>query len=653
VYTDHNELLTDLSYDVQQHLQLEEQNFDFDKVKLKDTSTIRFSSSWVGLVGFWCYLQYPDCSRQRFVDELTIYYKDQEHKLKVLENFKENYTGENAIQWYTKDTFIYNLLNSALRQHNIKLLFLYGFFLQDLHRQLVKENDKFRQKNLENPKLTLYRGQRISRSEIDYIKDEFTSYDLLVNKSFFSTTLNRNTALIYVDPRAELSDNIQNILFEIEIDLNTKSSYPFTDISHLSQFPMESEILFMIGTTFKINTNEINFKEDENLWPIKLTLTSSYRDYEPNLKTTGDKRALKDCINLLPKVTLNYMNDISIDQLDIIFQELFVMYPCDIQWISAIQQRTLAIYQQIHVNNYESALLHYNDSVKLWSDYVDDEELNCLRNIAKNHFDMAMCYHFYLYDIIMANKHYDAAIQFYHLALERHTTTIHEKIKIYTQLSDVYDRKIDINNDYTIHDYGFKGIKYYKLYIRHLQKVYAMEDYWAYVNMSKLYIIHHEFDKAILTYKKAIKVYQQRNKNIRQSEVGYDIESVYRRLITIYTNYRPNYELAIYYQLMLHEHNMQSNFRTLGYSKDHDRYEMMDDKQHESDCKKDLLALHLRRLAKINQSFNNDDLARAQLLEALDLYNEIRHMWVDGGIESINIQLLLLNPQRSVQKLTL
>ncbi len=258
---------------------------------------------------------------------------------------------------------------------------------------------------------------------------------------------------------------------------------------------------------------------------------------------------------------------------------------------------------------------------------------------------MAMCYHFYLYDFIMANKHYDAAIQFYHFALERHTTTIHEKIKIYSQLSDAYDRKIDINNDYTIHDYGFKSIKYYKLYIRHLQKVYAMEDYWAYVNMAKLYIIHHEFDKAILTYKKAIQVYQQRNKSIPQSEGSYDIGSVYRRLITIYTNYRPNYEVAISYQLMLHEHNMQSSFRTLGYNKDHDRYEMMNDEQYESDCKKDLLALHLRRLAKINQSFNNDELARVQLLEALNLYNEILHVWVDTGIESINIQLLLLNPQ--------
>jgi tetratricopeptide (TPR) repeat protein len=493
--------------------------------------------------------------------------------------------------------------------------------------------------------LTLYRGQRISRSEIDYIKNEFASYDLLVNKSFFSTTLNRNTALIYLDDQAKLTDSIQNVLFEIEVDLNTKSSYPFTDISHLSQFSIESEVLVMIGTTFKVNNNEINFKADENLWPIKLTLTSSYRDYEPNLKTTGNKRALKNCINLLPKVALNDMNDISIDQLDIIFQELFVMYQSDVPWISAIQQRTLAIYQQIHVNDYDSALIYYNESVKLWSNYVDDEELNCLRNIAKIHFDMAMCYHFYLNDLIMANKHYDSAIQFYHLALERHTTTIHEKIKIYIQLGDAYDRKLDVNNDYAIHDYGFKAIKYYKLYIRHLKEVYAMEDYWVFVNMAKLYIIHHKFDKAILTYKKAIQVYQQRNKNIPPAEGGYDIGSVYRRLITIYTNYRPNYELAISYQKMLHKHNMQSSFRTYGYNKDHDRYEMMSDDQYENDCKKDLLALHLRRLAKIDQSFNNDDLARARLLEALKLYNEIRNIWVDTGIESVNIQLLLLNPQ--------
>ncbi|UJR29648.1 hypothetical protein I4U23_017196 [Adineta vaga] len=636
IYTNDSELINDLSYDVEQHLHLEKQNYNL--AELKQTSTIYFSSSWISLIDFWCHLQYPDLSRQRLIEELKKYYADQDVQLKVLDDFNKNYKAENAIQWYTKDTFLYRSLNNALRQQNVKLLFLYGFFLQDIYQQLVKENDNFRRINSETSKLIVYRGQLISKSEIERIKNDTVAvYDLLVNKSLFSTTLKRDCALIYLNEQTRPNDDIQNVLFEIEIDLQTKSYHPFTDISHLSQFPIESEVLFMIGTSFKVNTKEITYKLDENLWIMKLTLEGSFKDYETHLKIANDKRTLKNCINLLPKTTLNDMIDISIDELNIIFEELLLMYPFDNQWISAIQYRTFAIYHQIHSNDYDLALINY----------IDDEELDCLRNIAKIYSDMAVCYDFYMKDLIMSNKYYDLAIHFYHSALERSTSTIYEKIKIYKQLAYLYDCKMNVNNDNINYYYGLKSIEYYELCIKNISDTFETEDYSMYKilrEIARLYIIHHEFDKGVSIYEKLVRLYQQLTNGIRQYTGAYEIENIYRYLITLYTHYQPNYELAIHYQCTLHDYVMKLPIRTHIYDRDLGKYVIGVDEHYEIARKKEILAIHNKRLAKINLAFNKNDLARTQLQDAFNLYNEIREFsWVYLDIQTIQEKVLALD----------
>lgn len=184
--------------------------------------------------------------------------------------------------------------------------------------------------------------------------------------------------------------------FEIEVDLHKKSCHPFANDSHLSNISNELEVSSMIGTTFSLNTDEINYKSDEKLWTIKLTLASTFKDDEPNLKSVGNRRMLKNCINLFPKTTRNDMCDISLDDLEIIFQELFEMYPAQITWISTIQHRTLAIYQHIHLNYYTLAMSNYNKSAEIWLSHRDDDELNCCVNIAEIYSDLAECCHFHI-----------------------------------------------------------------------------------------------------------------------------------------------------------------------------------------------------------------------------------------------------------------
>lgn len=53
---------------------------------------------------------------------------DNEAALNILDEFQENYSSDQALWWYTRETFIYQLLNQALCSQNIDLLFYLRFF---------------------------------------------------------------------------------------------------------------------------------------------------------------------------------------------------------------------------------------------------------------------------------------------------------------------------------------------------------------------------------------------------------------------------------------------------------------------------------------------------------------------------------------------
>ncbi len=43
------------------------------------------------------------------------YYNDNLSVINKIKEFKENYTPEQAIKWYTRDTFVFRVLNKAFR----------------------------------------------------------------------------------------------------------------------------------------------------------------------------------------------------------------------------------------------------------------------------------------------------------------------------------------------------------------------------------------------------------------------------------------------------------------------------------------------------------------------------------------------------------
>ena len=63
-------------------------------------------------------------------------YRDNSNELNVIKEFTENYTSDQAIHWYTRDSFLYRLLNKALRSQNIDIIFKFRLIIADVYKQL-------------------------------------------------------------------------------------------------------------------------------------------------------------------------------------------------------------------------------------------------------------------------------------------------------------------------------------------------------------------------------------------------------------------------------------------------------------------------------------------------------------------------------------
>ncbi|CAF3379373.1 unnamed protein product, partial [Rotaria sp. Silwood2] len=177
-------------------------------------------------------------------------------KHKQIDNFERNYSPENAIQWYTKESFFYKDLNKALRNKNYNEMLLFGPYIADIHLQLEKN----RCKNT----LKVYRGQIMSKFEISKLK-RFCRQLISVN-SFLSTSLDKAYAEIYKSDH--LIDGQESVLFEIDANPQMAPTKPFAKISELSNFPNELEVLFTAGTIFRLE----DMNNNNGLWNIKMTL---------------------------------------------------------------------------------------------------------------------------------------------------------------------------------------------------------------------------------------------------------------------------------------------------------------------------------------------------------------------------------------------
>ena len=209
-----------------------------------------------------------------------------------IKDFETNYTPATAINWYTRQSFIYQLVNRALRTEDIEALHIFRFFISDLCRQLASEHIKFCHQHHKSPILKLYRGCHLSREELEKLRD--TKGGLISINGFASTSLQRWVAEQFFLRDSRHRTEVEKILWTIEMDTRIEDII-CAYVAPFSEHAEEEEVLFNIGSAFRID--DVIFDKSTKIWHLTATATnegsSAVVEYQNLIKQELDETSEK------------------------------------------------------------------------------------------------------------------------------------------------------------------------------------------------------------------------------------------------------------------------------------------------------------------------------------------------------------------------
>jgi len=205
-------------------------------------------------------------SKQQMIEICRQFYHRNIKKLRDIDEFERTYRSQDAIRWYSKETFVYNLVNKALRTEDINLLYKFRFFIGDLTDALRQEHTRLFYSKEDS--LTVYRCVQLKKQEFDQFKENQSK--LISTNGYLSTSRSREFALNFAKTRNNSTDLI-SILFEIKCDIKSLGhSVIFADIAELSEYPHEREVLFDLNACFQIESIQ---EDDDSIQIIKMTVS--------------------------------------------------------------------------------------------------------------------------------------------------------------------------------------------------------------------------------------------------------------------------------------------------------------------------------------------------------------------------------------------
>jgi tetratricopeptide (TPR) repeat protein len=203
-------------------------------------------------------------------------YAEKPSQLKLVNEFGRDYRPHKAIWWYTRECFIHQMLNRALRLLEADIIVNMGFFIHDLHQQIQQLHQEQLKKD-SGDFFYVYRGQGLSTGDFEKLKK--TQGGLLSFNCFLSTSREKEISLKFVENAITDKDKV-GILFVMRINRNVASA-PFADVKSSSYFKIEAEILFSMHTVFRIGT--IKSRDDgRRYFEVNLAMT---KDDDKQLST--------------------------------------------------------------------------------------------------------------------------------------------------------------------------------------------------------------------------------------------------------------------------------------------------------------------------------------------------------------------------------
>lgn len=208
-------------------------------------------------------------AKEEMLSRCRIYYHGNAKAMAQIDEFELSYKPDEAISWYTRDSFVYKLINKALRTENVETIYDYRYYIADLCICLA-ENCGILLDSTAISTLKLYRGAVQTRKEIQRLQDSVGQ--LISVNTFFSTSRNRSVAEIYagLDSQKHVSSNLESLIFEIIVELKSNSTC-LADVICYSPFKDEEEILIDFATVFEIEA--VILDPPTSTWICKMAAT--------------------------------------------------------------------------------------------------------------------------------------------------------------------------------------------------------------------------------------------------------------------------------------------------------------------------------------------------------------------------------------------
>ena len=211
---------------------------------------------------------------QQHIDEFAQHCRraldDNPNQLKYVDELVNTYREKTPIWWYTRECFLYPMLNRALRAIDAELIVKLGFFISDLHQQIQElHREEFGSAGY-NQKFTVYRGQCMEKKEFD--KTVASEGGLISFNCFLSTSRDPQVSLVFA--KGALSNpQLVNVLFVMTIDPALRNT-PFASVAKVGAIrDQEHEVVFSMNTVFRIGQIK-QLGDNPRLFRVELSMTS-------------------------------------------------------------------------------------------------------------------------------------------------------------------------------------------------------------------------------------------------------------------------------------------------------------------------------------------------------------------------------------------
>jgi tetratricopeptide (TPR) repeat protein len=260
----------ELHRSIQEQINFIDQQLNSFSIFEHDQITTRYlSKQSIEFLWFQLFKQVIPQSRhnqQEMINVCRYYYRDNPKQLKLIDQFENEYRSEEAIQWYTKQSFVYKLVNKALINIDIDQLRIFYFFINDLSQNLIREHDKILSSEEKN--FIAYRGVQLDTKDFNKLKQN--QGKLISMNGYFLTTRLHSAACTFA-LKSTKRTNLISVLFQIECNLNElDQNIIFGDVSQFSEYSNEQQVLFDLNVVFRVESIE----EDGSVQIIRMTPSS-------------------------------------------------------------------------------------------------------------------------------------------------------------------------------------------------------------------------------------------------------------------------------------------------------------------------------------------------------------------------------------------